>query len=195
MDTHPGRGPGPSATALVARAQDGDTAAFELLVHQHQSALFRFAVRMIRDRGDAEDIVQDSLVTAWRRLPTLTDRDAFQPWLYRIAHRRCLATIRARDKQATPTADLDLSGHEQRQPSHARNAGPAEQVETAARQHSLDVLVANLAVDLRACWILTEVNGMTYPEASHALDIPISTVRGRVARARQQLAEGMSPWR
>lgn len=150
---------------------------------------------MIRDRGDAEDIVQESLVTAWRRLPTLADRDAFQPWLYRIAHRRCLATIRARSTQATPTADLELAGHDRQRTNPTHHSGPAEQVETAAQQHNLDVLVANLAVDLRACWILTEVNGMTYPEASHALDIPVSTVRGRVARARRLLAEGMSQWR
>lgn len=180
---------------MVARAQDGDTAAFELLVHQYQSGLFRFTVRMMRDRGDAEDVVQDALVMAWRRLPTLTDRDAFQPWLYQIAHRRCLAAIRARGQQATPTADVEPTRHDQQQPSSAHYTGPAEQAETAARQHSLDVLVASLPLDLRACWILSEVNGMTYPEASRALDIPVSTVRGRIARARHQLAEGMSQWR
>lgn len=166
-----------------------------MLVRQHQSSLFRFAVRMMRDRGEAEDIVQDTLVMAWRRLPTLTDRDAFQPWLYQIAHRRCLAAIRARGQQATPTADLEPTRQDQQQTKPAHHTGPAEQAETAARQHSLDTLISNLPVDLRACWILSEVNGMTYPEASRALGIPVSTVRGRIARARHQLAEGMSQWR
>lgn len=179
----------------MARAQDGDTAAFEALVRHYQSGLFRFAVRMMRDRGDAEDVVQESLVMAWRRLPTLTDRDAFQSWLYQIAHRRCLAAIRARGQRATPTADLEPTRQDPQQTRPAHHAGPAEQAETTARQHSLDSLIGNLPVDLRACWILSEVNGMTYPEASRALDIPVSTVRGRIARARYQLAEGMSQWR
>lgn len=179
----------------MARAQDGDVTAFEALVVQHQVGLFRFTVRMLRDRGDAEDVVQDALVMAWRRLPTLTDRDAFQAWLYQIAYRRCLALIRARAQQPTPTEDLEPTRQDPQQTSAAHHAGPAEQAETTARQHSLDTLISDLPVDLRACWILSEVNGMTYPETSRALDVPVSTVRGRIARARYQLAEGMSQWR
>lgn len=172
----------------MARAQDGDPAAFEALVRHHQTRLFRFVVRMTRDRGDAEDVIQDTWVSVWRRLPTLTDRDAFQPWLYQIGHRQALAVLRARSRRDTPTPDTALE-------PPTSEAGPQQRSEDHARQRSLDTLVAELPVDLRACWVLTEVNGLTYPETAQALGVPVSTVRGRIARARHQLAEGMDPWR
>ena len=78
---------------LVARAREGDPAAFEALVRTHQQRIFGLALRMMRNRTEAEDITQEVFLTAWRRLPALREDDAFAGWLYRSATRRCLNAL------------------------------------------------------------------------------------------------------
>ena len=87
--------PGGIAEAtVVSRAQEGDLAAFEMIVRRYQGPVFRLAYRMLGDRGEAEDVVQDCLVLVWRKLPSLTDVQAFHRWIYQLATRRCLSVLR-----------------------------------------------------------------------------------------------------
>ncbi len=189
-----------SEATMVARAQDGDLDAFEYLVNLHQLGLFRFAYRVVQDRGEAEDVVQDTLVMAWRKLPTLTNPDAFKPWLYQVAHRQSVTVLRARARRRTQLSatggDLEQyansDGHQQQS---LNGSAPAQAAETSAQLRTLDALLALLPVEQRECWVLKEVNDLSYPEISTILGIPVSTVRGRIARARRQLSEGMLSWR
>ncbi|MGC8169874.1 RNA polymerase sigma factor, partial [Salmonella enterica] len=86
-------------TTAVARAQDGDVAAFEQLLDAYEAPLLRLAVRMLRDRSEAEDVVQDTFLTVWRRLDTLEDTDRFRTWIYRLASNACIDVIRRRERQ------------------------------------------------------------------------------------------------
>ena len=90
-----------SDATMVARARDGDTRSFEALVRRYQRPIYRLAVRMLSDTGEAEDVTQEVFVTAWRRLPEIHDDKAIRPWLYRIATNRCLNILRSR-KPVTP---------------------------------------------------------------------------------------------
>ena len=99
-DHGPGFEPDLDEGSIVARAQDGDLAAFEHLVLTYQSRLFRLAYRMLNDRGEAEDIVQETLTTSWRGLPMLADVDAFGGWIYRLATNKCLDLLRKRSAHA-----------------------------------------------------------------------------------------------
>jgi RNA polymerase sigma-70 factor (ECF subfamily) len=80
-------GPDPDERALVLRAQDGDPAAFEQLVDLHQGRLFRIAFMVTGDRQEAEDVVQETLVLAWRRLHLLEEPAAFRGWVAQICSR------------------------------------------------------------------------------------------------------------
>ena len=71
-----------SEATTVARAQDGDTDAFEQLIRCYEADLFRLGFRMLSDRGEAQDAVQDTFVLAWRRLPSVLDPEAFRAWIY-----------------------------------------------------------------------------------------------------------------
>lgn len=189
-----------SEATTVARAQDGDLDAFEDLVNLHQLGLFRFAYRVLQDRGEAEDVVQDALVLAWRKLPTLNNPDAFSAWLYRIAHREAGTVLRVRARRRTQVTvngdDLERYTHSDgRPPLSGDSTAPAEVVETSEQVRTLDALLATLPVEQRECWLLKEVNDLSYSEISTILAIPVSTVRGRIARARRQLSEGMHSWR
>ncbi|MBB2938252.1 RNA polymerase sigma-70 factor (ECF subfamily) [Amycolatopsis bartoniae] len=171
---------------LVARARDGDIRAYEELVRRYQGPMYRLALRMLASAGDAEDVVQDVFLTAWRRLPQLRQDAAFVGWLYRTTTNRCLNAIRAR----RPVADVDPDTTE----TPRGDARPEHAVEISAQLAALTEALRTLTPEQRACWLLREVHGRTYEEIAAAVDGSTTAVRGRIARARAQLAEVMRPW-
>lgn len=188
---------GLSESTLVGRAQDGDVASFEALVRAYQGPVFRLAQRMLGDRGDAEDVVQDVFVSVWRRLPTLNDPAVFHGWVYQIATRRCLNVLRTRSRRdVVPSEAADLeAAHSATRPARARDDDPSATAEHAAQLAGLDAVLATLTDEQRACWVLREMHELSYPEIAYATQLPVATVRGRIARARQNLVKGMAAWR
>lgn len=189
----PGRSPWDEVT-LVTRAQDGSTRAFETLLDHYQTPLFRYAYRLLDDRGNAEDVVQETFVAVWRGLPTLTAPAAFQGWLYQIATRRAFDMLRARRPQ------VEWPNEDEEPPSTAgskpvgRN-DPARLAVHKAQFEALQQALATLPPQQRAAWSMQRIDGLSYDEIAVALSLPVSTVRGRIARARQTLAERMASWR
>ena len=94
--------PGPTDTALLARAAAGDDAAFAALVEPHQRTVFRHCYRMLGSGADAEDATQDTLERAWRRLATYDGSGPFGAWLQRIATNICLDGLRAKRTRIGP---------------------------------------------------------------------------------------------
>ncbi len=172
---------------LVARSRDGDMHAYEQLVRRYQGQMYRLALRVVGSAGDAEDVVQDVFLTAWRRLTQLNDDAAFVGWLYRTATNRCLNVLR----QRRPVADVELDD----QPSAAPRERPDRAVEASAQMDALAVALRGLTPEQRVCWVLREVHGRSYDEIAEAIGTTQQAVRGRLARARAQLAEVMAPWR
>ena len=174
-------------TTLAVRAQEGDADAFEELVLRHQGAVYRLALRMLGSAAEAEDVTQDSFIAAWRGLPALRAQGAFGGWLYRLAVNRCLNVLRAR----RPEAELD--------PATLRSTRPDEQPEAAAEvdaeTSALAAALRLLTPELRACWVLRELQGCSYEEIAEITGVSPGAVRGRLARSRAVLAEVMQPWR
>lgn len=199
------QGPGPEPDdddeedegSIVARAQDGDLAAFEHLVVTYQDKIFRLAYRMLNDRPDAEDIVQETLTASWRALPMLVDVNAFAGWLYRLATNKCLDVLRKRSTQAETSTDPEeircTDEHGARQAPTGTD--PADRAEWSAQQDGLAAVLNTLPPAQRACWLLREIHGRSYTEISDTLKISPTTVRGTLARARHHIAEGMGQWR
>ncbi|MBK1783383.1 RNA polymerase sigma factor [Prauserella cavernicola] len=179
--------PGTEETALVARARNGDVRAYESLVRRYQEPMYRLAVRMLSSSSDAEDVVQEVFLTAWRRLDQLHDDSAFVGWLYRSTTNRCLNVLRARRPMADVDPDTTATRRVDAQPEHA-----AELNDQVA---ALLAALGQLTPEQRACWLLREVHGRSYDEIAHVVDSSTTAVRGRIARARAQLAEVMRPWR
>jgi RNA polymerase sigma-70 factor (ECF subfamily) len=170
---------------LAARAADGDESAFAVIVRRHGSYLRAFAARMLRSTSDADDVVQEALIIAWRRLPDLEDPSALRSWLTTIVSRK--VTERARSaKPWTPIDDLELEG-----PA----SGPEESAVTSSRMHALDRVLRALPDDQRQIWVLREIAGYSYVQIAERLDTSAPTVRGRLARARATVLEQMSEWR
>ncbi|RZQ65191.1 RNA polymerase sigma factor [Amycolatopsis suaedae] len=172
---------------LVSRAREGDTAAYEQLVRRYQGPIYRLAVRMLASTGDAEDVVQEVFLAAWRALPRLREDAAFVGWLYRTATNRCLNLIRGRK----PTAEVELD----EAPSPRTDIRPEDAAQVSAQLSALADALQRLTPEQRACWLLREVHGRSYQEIAEVVGSGETAVRGRISRARAQLAEVMKPWR
>ncbi len=180
--------------SLVARAQDGDLESFEVLVDRYSAPLYRLCVRMVHDRGLAEDLVQETFLTVWRKLPTLGETVAFRAWLYQIASRRTLDAIRRKGYRAElPESHEATETWESAGPSESGD--PGRVAVRNAQLAALNTELAALSPELRLCWVMREIHHLSYDEIATAVRAPVSTVRGRIARARMTLAERMESWR
>ena len=167
------------ASALVMRARGGDADAFGALVEELWAPLVGLARAVLAGDPEAEDVVQDALVVAWRRLPALRDPARFPAWLRRIVVRRCLRYLRRRS--ARPNAELSAADA-----GRARSTGPTT---APASEAAIDVarLLAALPPRQRAVLYLTAVEGRTDREIAALLGILPPTVRVHRLRATRRL--------
>lgn len=171
---------------LAGRAADGDIEAFAVLVRRHTPRL-RAATRLItRSTLEVDDIVQESLVTAWQRLPELEDPGKVKPWLMRIVTRKAISRVRS----TRPSQEID-----ELQASASAAAGPDRVVENRAQIAALRETLESLPQLQRECWVLREIGGYPYDEIAQQLDTNVSTVRGALARARKFIIVRMEEWR
>ncbi|WP_231645038.1 RNA polymerase sigma factor [Sciscionella sediminilitoris] len=160
-------------TALVHLAR-ADPRVYEVLVRRHQEAVFRLALYLLGDRGEAEKVAQDVFVSAWRQITRIRVDETFAGLLCRSATVRCLALLRHRDP----------GKGEVREPVSARSGG---------RPAVLRQGLGDLPPRQRACWLLSEVYGRGDEEIGEATGESPSAVRLIVARARARLAVLMNP--
>lgn len=192
MSTPDARPDDPLERMLVLRAQDGDAESFNRLIDRHQGRLFRVAYLVLGDRQDSEDVVQETLLTAWNRLHLLDDPGAVRGWLAQICSRRALDVARRRSRRAT---DAHAPETLQNQRDDGPRADPAHAAEVNVQMHALARVLSTMEPELRSCWTLREVDGMSYREVARALDITEATARGRISRARTHVIERMKEWR
>jgi RNA polymerase sigma-70 factor (ECF subfamily) len=167
--------------SLVARCQAGDGEAFGLLVERHQGMLYGLALRILGDRDDALDALQDACFKAWRAIDSHRGA-AFRPWMSSIVARTCIDRVRAR----RPLAPLeDREGNILPLP----DPSPSPEVVSLAgeRAQAIEDALATLSADHRAVILMRDLSGMAYEEIAAALRVPIGTVRSRLARARMHL--------
>uniref|UniRef100_UPI0034DE682D RNA polymerase sigma factor n=1 Tax=Streptomyces flavofungini TaxID=68200 RepID=UPI0034DE682D len=158
---------------LAVRAGEGDEEAFEELMRRHAPALLRLATRLLGSRTEAEDAVQESFVSAWRKLPEFRRDARFSTWIHRIVTNRCLNVLRSR------RPSVDLAGvPEPQAPEH--EASPARVAESHAAVADLSRAMAGLSPEQRVCWVLRELNGLDYETIAESVGISPEAVRGRV---------------
>lgn len=169
---------------LARRAADGDELAFAVIVRRHAAYLRAVAARLV-GTGESDDAVQDALITAWDRLPDLADPNKLRSWLATIVARKATDRLRAR-RDSVP-----IDGEDPESPAD----GPEQRAVLGSQLEALRAAVSALPEDLRITWTLREYAGSSYEEIAERTEVPVSTVRGRLARARERLIESMSEWR
>ena len=192
--------PAPETTdaELVHRAQAGDLAAFETLTTRYERRIFSLAMRLLRQEQDAEDVTQQTFLSALEHLNDFRGESSFATWLFRIATHAALKVIRKR--QGLNTVSLD----EATDPTERRNAiphpefiadwrqSPAQLVGQREIRQLLDEALARLDEKHRLVFLLRDVEGFSVRETAEALGLSEANVKVRLLRARLQLREELT---
>lgn len=179
-------------TELVARAQKGDSRAFDLLVRKYQHKVVQLAARYVND-ADAQDVAQEAFIKAYRALPGFRGQSAFYTWLYRItintAKNHLVALKRRPASQDVDAVDAEAYGIDQMKDV----ATPERDALTEELRLTVIDAMAQLPADLRTAIELRELEGLSYEEIAETMDCPVGTVRSRIFRARAAIDERVRP--
>jgi RNA polymerase sigma-70 factor (ECF subfamily) len=183
---------------LIERAKRGDQRAFEMLVVKYQRRIERLIARMVRDTDLVADIAQETFIRAYRALPQFRGESAFYTWLYRIAVNTAKKTLleAKRDPIVTESAlgaraDEDETSRVEHELSHSET--PEAVLASKEIAATVNAAIEALSEDLRQAITLREIEGLSYEEIAEVMRCPIGTVRSRIFRAREAIAERLRP--
>jgi RNA polymerase sigma-70 factor, ECF subfamily len=179
---------------LVRRAQHGEKRAFELLVVKYQRKLARLLGRLVKDPAEVEDVTQEAFIKAYRALPSFRGDSAFYTWLYRIGINTAKNYLVATGKRAQTTSATDEDGEGLDDSEYAADVSTPEN-ELISKQiaQTVNESMDALPEELRTAITLREIEGLSYEEIAQIMNCPIGTVRSRIFRARDAIAERLRP--
>ncbi len=172
------RGEDPDDRDLVLRAKEGDRAAFGILVRRYQRRVFAMGLRWFRNADDADDVVQETFLRAWRALDRFEEDRPLAPWLLRIASNWAKTQVETRKRRGGEELDERIRWE---------GPSPEDDVDAARRREAVNRAVDALPEDQRLVLHLRVSEGLSYREISETLDVPIGTVMSRLSRARETL--------
>jgi len=180
---------------LVERAQRGDKRAFELLVEKYQRKLGRLLARFIRDPAEVEDVTQEAFIKAYRALPAFRGDSAFYTWLYRIGINTAKNYLMALGRRAPTSTEVEAGDAESFEDGEQlRDINTPESMLLSAEiARTVNATIEELPEELRTAIQLREIEGMSYEDIARVMDCPIGTVRSRIFRAREAIAERLRP--
>jgi len=179
---------------LIKRVQEGDKAAFDLLVLKYQSRIVNLVSRFLRNQADALDVTQEAFLKAYRALPNFRGDSAFYTWLYRIAVNTAKNYLAVQSRRSSEY-EQDFSEIEQIEGNDAlkEQATPEHILLKDEIQATVISAIEGLPGDLRTAITLRELEGLSYEEIATVMECPIGTVRSRIFRAREAIDKQIKP--
>jgi RNA polymerase sigma-70 factor, ECF subfamily len=179
--------------ALLEAARRGDARALDRLIAAHQDRIYRFGLKMCRDPADAEDVLQETLLSMARGIDAFREDAALSTWLYTIARSHCIKK-RRRSKFA-PDAVHSLEGEAHPEARDVADDGRSPDDALAAKrvEDALEAAIDALAPKYREVLILRDVEGLTAPEVANVLGISAAAVKSRLHRARRAVRDAVAP--
>ena len=179
--------------ATVALARDGDSEAFRALGERHSRAVYRIAHRMTGSSQDAEDVVQETFLKAYKQLGRFESRANFSTWLHRIAVNCSIDLIRARPHRESghDGADLDQFGADDR--VHAGHASPERLMLSTEVQDRVTSALSSLSAMERAAFALRHFEGQSIDEISRALGLKVNATKHSIFRAVKKMRVALEP--
>jgi RNA polymerase sigma-70 factor (ECF subfamily) len=172
----------PKDDELVQRAQQDDERAFGELVRRYESKVYSLALRMVRNPEDAEDVLQDTFLRAFRGIKSFQGNSTFSTWIYRIAANSALMRLR---KKQLPTVSIE-DANERETPISITDwrPGPVEQLLTRETLRAMEDAIESLPPEFRQVFILRDVEELSNAEVAEILDLSVAAVKSRLHRAR-----------
>jgi RNA polymerase sigma-70 factor (ECF subfamily) len=167
---------------LLDRLRRGDPRAFEALVIAYQHRVFGVALRMLRNRAEAEEVAQEVFLRVHRAIADFRGEAKLSTWLHAIASRLCLNRLATGERRAVREGEEALE-------RLRADADPAAHVERAELEAALQRAIDELPGERRIVVVLRDVEGLAYEEIAEVLELPLNTVRSRLHRARMDLKE------
>src|SRR6195952_1784396 len=184
-----------SDLSLVQRVQRGDKGAFDVLVLKYQHKVVKLVMRYVRNPAEAEDIAQDAFIKAYRALPQFRGDSAFYTWLYRIGintAKNYLVTMGRRAPTSTEADAEEAETFDDGEQLRDINT-PESMLATKQIAQTVNLAMDALPDELRMAITLREIEGLSYDEIAEAMGCPIGTVRSRIFRAREAIADKLRP--
>lgn len=183
---------------LIDRVKRGDVRAFEMLVVKYQRRIERLIGRMVRDADLVQDIAQETFIRAYRAIPQFRGESAFYTWLYRIAVNTAKKALVELKRDPLVTESALSSREDDEEPSRVENElsdGETPDALLASKEiaATVNAAIEALSDDLRQAITLREIEGLSYEEIATVMNCPIGTVRSRIFRAREAIAERLRP--
>ncbi len=172
---------------LVYRARDGDLRAYEVLIQRYQDKVYNLAARMINNREDAHDLVQETFIQIYKSLRHFRGDCSFGTWLYRVATNKCLDFLRRKKPEQVfhPASEKDELIADSRD-------GPEESLLKEEEAYVVRKALASLPRNYRIVLVLHHYQLLGYKEIAEILDLPVKTVATRLYRARRILREKLT---
>jgi RNA polymerase sigma-70 factor (ECF subfamily) len=167
---------------LVRLAQADDERAFGELVTRYESKVYSLGIKMLRNPEDAEDVLQDTFLRAYRGLKSFKGNSTFSTWIYRITANSALMRLR---KKQLPTVSIE-DANERETPISIPDwaPGPVEQLLTQETRHAMQEAIGALPPEFRQVFVLRDVEGLSNGEVAEILDLSVAAVKSRLHRAR-----------
>ncbi len=190
---------GPGATtdeALLARIRAGDQSACAECIDIHAPAIYRLALRLMQNEEDAEDVVQETFVNAFKGIDSFEGRSSLSTWLYRIAYNNAMMRLRRPSPHTVSVEETLDDGEAAPVPRQLFDwcCLPEKEFATEEVRRELETAVGQLPPTLRSTFILRELEGLSTQETADALDVSTDVVKTRLRRARLWLREYLSDY-
>ena len=182
---------------VVALARDGREAAYRELIRRYERPIFSLILRMVRDRQLAEDLAQETFIKALNAIGSYRPEFKFSSWIFKIANNAAIDHLRRRELDT-----LSLDGSPNAATPDAVEAtvlqvgdkgeSPLDELEARELGGAIEVAIAQLRPEYRACILLRHVEGHAYEEIAQMLDLPLGTVKTYIHRARNELRRALA---
>ena len=177
---------------LVRKSQQDDERAFGELVSRYESKVYSLALKMLRNPEDAEDVLQDTFLRAYRGIKSFKGNSTFSTWIYRITANSALMRLR---KRQLPTVSID-DADEREAPINIADwaPGPVEQMLNQETQAAMTEAIEALPPEFRQVFVLRDIEELSNAEVAEILDLSVAAVKSRLHRARLKVRNRLATY-
>jgi len=181
----------PTDEELIARFQNGDAYAFDLLVHRYKDPLLNFIYRFLSDLVESEDIVQETFYRVYKNKHYYKEVAKFSTWIYTIAGNLAKTELRRRKRRKVFSIHKETAAEKELELPDLKS-DPEKEVNTVITEKIIQKSINSLPQKFKQVIVLRDIQGFSYEEISSIIKVPLGTVKSRVNRARLKLQEDLS---